>query len=322
MQDRGRRFVHRLRRGLGLWALACVAPTAAFAQTAEDEGTFQADAADPSAAEEVEGTEINFEINAGFTATSGNSQSMALNGGALFDLREGSHGFRAEFTSVVGYAVGGDAESNRLFDQSNQNALNVIGRLRYDWFATDDDALFVAMWARHDPFAGLSFRYQGQAGYVRNFYRVEKHRFWGEVGYDVTVDWFDFDRLNDDDRPDNADDLVDQSPFDQHSARLFIGYTNRLNEALTFSTGFEVLTELSPEQTITPDDPTTPDVDEQVRIGGPENTRIFWENTLGSKIDDRFTLNVGFILIWDNQPVPGFESLDTKTLITLAYDLI
>ena len=73
-------------------------------------------------------------------------------------------------------------------DASEETVKNLNAKLRYDYYLTLMDALFVAIVLRWDEFAGLDLRVQGQLGYLRNFLRKDGHRFWGEVGYDLTVD--------------------------------------------------------------------------------------------------------------------------------------
>ena len=114
----------------------------------------------------------------------------------------------------------------------NKTAFNVNAKLRYDFYITDMDAIFAAVAYRHDRFAGLEHRVQGQLGYLRNIFREKNHRFWGELGGDVTYDY------------QYIDDGMSNITFGEEtvfSIRAFIGYDNKLSETLTYTTGLEVL---------------------------------------------------------------------------------
>lgn len=279
---------------LGSFSLA----STAFAQTADDEGTHQEEAVDPAAVETPEDeTIVDFQWSGGVNLATGNSRSFAATTSLSFNLKEGPHVLDYQTLLNLGYAVSQDeaprASLGDTFNEDNRNALNIIGRLRYDNFITEDDAVFAAIWGRHDPFAGLDFRLQAQVGYLRNFYRQEKVRIWGEVGYDATIDW---------QRPESVDDA---NPVDQHSGRLFLGYDNQINEVLTYRSGIEYLLEFA----------------------DPENSRIFWTNALGSKVNEVLTLALNFTLIFDNQPVGAGtpqvrDKVDTITAFTFVVDII
>lgn len=288
------------------WILAV---PGAHAQSAGDEGTHQEAAVDPSAVEAPEdGAELDFQWLGGFNLSTGNARTFTLNTGLNFSWKEGPHVL--DFTSVanLGWAVPTDDDSTLerenvggIVNEDNRNAQNVIGRLRYDYFLTDDDALFAAVWGRHDPLAGLAFRLQLQAGYLRNLYRAEDVRIWGEVGYDATLDWQD---------PEDEDET---NPVDQHSARLFLGYDNKMNEVLTFRTGFEALFD----------------------VQNSNNFRFFSNSVLTSKVNDVLSLALSFTLIYDNEPVTYTaeteagetrrlerNTLDTITAFSFVLDII
>lgn len=276
-----------MRTATGTWVVLGV--TLAFASTA---------AAQPEAAEQhVEAAEeavpdedlTSWQLSLGGVLQTGNTRAYTLTGGSLLEIVRGRHGFAAEAQGNYGAAVVEDSEDYA------QTAQNVRLRLRYDFFLTRLDALFLATQLRHDPFAGLDYRYQAQTGYARYFIREEKHRFWGEIGYDLTYDNYDPDPLLD---PDTMR-VLDGSEV-LHSARLFVGYHNAVSDNLEVRTGLEGL----------------------ANVQDASDVRINWDNALRAKMADRLQLEVKFLLQFDNEPVPGNESLDTTTQLNVIYNVI
>ncbi|MCA9580799.1 MAG: DUF481 domain-containing protein, partial [Myxococcales bacterium] len=150
-------------------------------------------------------------------------------------------------------------------------------------------------------FAGLNHRLQGQVGYQRHFFREKEHRFWGELGYDLTVD--EVYQQNDITDPTMMDQVIGMTETllwvdPVHSVRLFVGYENKLNQAVTFMTGLEAL----------------------LNVQDSDDTRINWKSTLISKLAGSLNVELGFLLVFDNQPPPMInQKLDTVTTVNLVY---
>lgn len=223
----------------------------------------------------------------------GNTRSWTVNGGTNFRLVRGRHAFTADASINYGQADLPDDEPDRGFVDT---ARNVNLKARYDLFFTEMDAVFVAAAYRWDTFAGLDARVQGQVGYLRNFFKEDEHRFWGEVGYDLTYDNYDPDPLPD---PNDPTMFLDGDAI-VHSARLFLGYDNHLNDAVTFLTGLEALFDLQ----------------------DGKDVRLNWDATLSSKIAKKLALDVKVSVKFDNVPVPGKEKTDFTTQLNLVYQLI
>ena len=239
--------------------------------------------------------ETSWTLQAGGILNTGNTRSVALSGGSRLGIKRSRNVFAAELTGTYGTASLRDSTTGEFGNYAN-NSENVTGKARYDRFLTDMDALFISVGALHDPFAGLDVRVQGQAGYLRNFFLAceGKHRFWGEVGYDLTYDNFDPDPLLDPDgnRLDGTQVI--------HSARVFLGYDNHVTENVTFLTGLETLIDVQ-------------DID---------NVRLNSVSELRSKLAGKLQLGLQFSLRFDNVPVEGTESLDTTTTLNLLYSLL
>ena len=278
-----------LRLRPGALAVATVAflsiPSITRAQPAPVEQHVE-DVAAENPAEDV----TKWEVSLGGVLQTGNTESYSIQGASLFEIIRGRHGFVAEAQGNYGAA-----QVDETTDEYEDTARNVRLRLRYDFFLTNLDALFLAALFRHDPFAGLDYRLSGQAGYARYVFREENHRLWGEIGYDLTYDNYDPDPLID---PDTMMTLDGSAVV--HSARLFAGYENIKDENLQFRTGLEAL----------------------INIEEPADTRLTWDTSFRTKLAGRLQLEIKFLLQFDNRPVPGNETLDTTTQLNLLYNLI
>ncbi|HJK94095.1 MAG TPA: DUF481 domain-containing protein [Polyangiaceae bacterium LLY-WYZ-15_(1-7)] len=297
---------------LAFGALALGAPAPAGAQAADPEQLTER-----VNQERPEEDETAWALSAGAVINTGNTRSWTANAGSNFRLVRGRHAFGAEWAFNYGRA---DLPDDGVDDYTD-TARNSNLRLRYDLYLTRMDALFVALAHRWDTFAGLDTRLQGQVGYLRNFFREENHRAWGEVGYDITYDNFDPEAIQD---PDTAsdpmcdpamgapDDIADRPAICQadgsqivHAARVYLGYENALNEHVRFLTGVEAL----------------------LNLEEPEDLRINYDAALRSTIAGSLQVEIKFKLLYDNVPAlqadgTEREKIDTTTTISLIYTLI
>lgn len=266
---------------VGLLAPVASAQPEALEQHTEDvkAEVFQADA-----------TKLNASL--GGSHSGGNTSAWQLNAASEFEMIRGRHGLGL----TMGFAYGRADIQDDATDDMVDTVRNLKSRARYDFFLTPMDALFAAAVYRWDTFAGLDARVQGQVGYMRNFYKVENHRLWGEAGYDLTYDNYDPDPLPD---PANAGQFL---PGDDvvHSARLFAGYDNQLNAQLMFRTGLEGL----------------------LNVENLDDLRLAWDTSIRSAIGAGFDLELKFLLLLDTEPVPGAEKIDTTATVNLMYTLL
>lgn len=269
----------------GIFVVSCLLGLVAAsvsAQEGKDEALSIGEKHKEAASEDM----LSWTASAGGVLATGNTENLTLNGGTVFSVIQGQHGFG--FTGSLIYGLSGEG-------YEEINAFNANAKLRYDFYLTDLDAIFAAVAYRHDRFAGLEHRVQGQLGYLRNFFREENHRFWGELGGDVTYDY---------QYKDDGMGNVSHGEETVFSIRAFVGYDNKLSETLTYTTGLEVL---APPANF-------------------ENTRVTWDNTLTSKLwEDTLSLELKFLMLFDNEPVPSIPSkrkLDTLTTLNLVYSLL
>lgn len=256
-----------------------------------------------------EQTVVNFALGA--TLNGGNTRSFAGNVGGRFFKVHDINQFTIEALGTLGGARG---ERISDVEWTSQTA---IGRARYDLFVSQLDAFFLALAPRHDRFAGIRLRLQSQAGYLRNLYRPsETHRVWTELGYDFTYDNFmEVDKQMTEDITTQvrmADPLLAPEGatitrtytqrFDQpndfvHSARIFLGYTNRLFASANLSAGAETLLDFK----------------------DAKNVRVNGLIEFTSSITHSFKLGLQSRLLFDNVPVPGKDKLDTIFAMQIVY---
>lgn len=249
--------------------------------------------------EAPEANSTSLVLTAGGVLQTGNTETLLLNSGAALEVIRGNHALTANLTWVLGLAEG--------FNFSEATAHNVNGRTRYDIFFTDDDAAFAAFVLRWDRFAGLAPRLQGQIGYLRNLLRelddegATQHRLWGEVGYDITGDFFDYDIID----PDNMIPAADRISSEAiHSARLFLGWQKVVNENLAVRASAEAL----------------------INLEDPGDSRINGELGATLAVADNLQAELLFRVQADTDP-PGSgdneaKPVDTTTQVNLVYSLL
>ena len=229
-------------------------------------------------------------IQAGGLSASGNSRSLALTSMGTVRVRRGANELSAAASANYGRSA------TKAADPMQTTIENYQGKLRYDRFVSDPLALFTSLSGRRDRFQGLDLRLNLDPGLAYYFVQNPKHQLWGEAGYDLQYDI----------RRDQAIEaaLVNGMRLGKaktrHSARLFAGYRNSLNEAVTFNTGIEYLQGL-------------PDT---------EYWRLNWDVGLTAALAAKFSLATTFSLRYDNHPLNGIKSTDTLTAINLVYQLL
>jgi len=246
----------------------------------------------------------------GATINGGNTKSYGGSLGGRAGYIRDRHQLTLEALGSMGGARQEDSE--KVAWTSRQ----VVARLRYDLFLSQHDALFVALAPRRDVNAGLNLRLQNQIGYLRNlFYFSDAHRFWSELGYDLTFDRFSVlettvnaditDQIYPDPalRPEGV--TVTQSTTTRergkdrrvHSARIFLGYANRLFASANLSVGLETLLDFQ----------------------DADNVRLNGLAELTSSITQSFKLGVQGRVLYDHVPVPGTRNFDTVAAVQLVY---
>lgn len=225
-------------------------------------------------------------ISAGGVHQAGNTRTLTVNAGADFQLIRGPHWFESNAAWIFSEDFKTDATV----------AHNINARSRYDYFFTPLDGLWVLGKVRWDRFAALAPSLQGSAGYARNFVREQRddgslsHRFWGEVGYDITGNIYDYD-LTGGTGPDS--EVL-------HSARLFVGWQRIMNEHLSLRASVEGL----------------------INIPDPSDSRINLDAGANLKVAENFQAGVVFRMLVDTEPQGDARSVDTITQLNLVYTML
>jgi putative salt-induced outer membrane protein len=229
-------------------------------------------------------------IVAGGLLATGNSRSLATTALVSVRARRGANEFSAALAANYGRSAA------KASDPMTTTVENYQGKLRYDRFVSDKFALFLSLSGRKDRFQGLDLRLNLDPGVAYYFLDEPKHQLWGEAGYD-----FQFDVRRD--AAIQAASLTAE-PLEKtntrHSARLFAGYRNTLNEHVTFNTGLEYLQGLA----------------------DTDYWRLNWDVGLTAALASRFSLATTFGLRFDHHPLPNVKELDTLTAVNLVYTLL
>ncbi|MES1177849.1 MAG: DUF481 domain-containing protein [Myxococcales bacterium] len=229
-------------------------------------------------------------IQAGALGASGNSRSLALTAMASVRARRAAN----ELSAAAAANYGRSAATPDAATQTTME--NYQGKLRYDRFVSDPMALFISLSGRRDRFQGLDLRLNMDPGLAYYFVQDPKHQLWGEAGYDLQFDI----RRNSAIAAGIASGQNLEKTDVRHSARLFAGYKNNLNENVQFNTGVEYLQ-------------------------GLQDTKFWrfnWDVGLSAAIATHFSLASTFSLRYDNSPLPGIKTTDTLTAFNLVYTLL
>lgn len=237
--------------------------------------------------------ETNAALSAGGLITTGNSKTTALTLNGQFDARRGDNAF------LVG-VLGNYGESTVAPNPSKATAQNIQGKLRYDRYFIDSLAGFLLVTGRHDKFQGLAFRLNLDPGLKVVIAKDDVQSFWAEGGYDFQFDARNDAGINPVDSSGKPLAKLDPTRID-HSGRAFLGYRRNFNNAVTFSTGVELLQSFVKTDIVDYD------------------TRLNFDATVAAKLDWGFSLGLGFSARYDRKPIGDREQLDTSTTVSLIY---
>jgi len=239
-------------------------------------------------ADDKDATEL--QLSAGGLASAGNSRSIAATSAGKFRLRR-------EANQIGAAAAANFARAAAKKDAPLETTVeNFQGKLRYDRFLAGGLAVFGSASARHDRFQGLDLRLNLDPGVSYYFIDEPKEQLSGEVGYDYQYDVRTADEL--------ATAEAAGTPLakhqGRHSTRLFAGYTNNVNKAVTMATGIEYLQGLD----------------------AATNYRINWDGSVSSSVGKGFSIATTVSVRFDHNPLPDVEKTDVVTSISLVYQLL
>ena len=236
--------------------------------------------------EETDATE--FKVSAGGIFATGNSRLTAMTGASRFRVRREN--------SQLTAAAAANYTRTKIDGESQTTVRNFQGKMRFDRFLGEGFAIFISQSARNDKFQGLVLRMNTDPGVAYYLLDRPKTQLWTELGYDYQ---YDIRRLDAVEAAAANGTTLDRIQS-RHSGRLFLGYDNNLNEAVSFNTGLEYLQAI-------------PDT---------EYWRLNWDVGLTSQIANKLSIATTFGLRFDNTPLPEIRKTDTVTSVALSYQFL
>jgi putative salt-induced outer membrane protein len=241
-------------------------------------------AAEFAAAEESKDA-TDLALSAGALLASGNSKTAAGTAAGRFRLRRDDNQVKA--SAAINYAQAStdpDEPMEQTVDNSQTN-------LRYDRFLSESFTLFASASTRRDRFQKIDLRLNLDPGFGYYLISDAKRQLWAELGYDYQYEL----RSNQAVRDEGV-----ERKHTSHNGRAFLGYDDKVNDRVAFTTGFEYIQALTE--------------------GGAY--RLAWDVALTSNLSQRFSTAVTFSLQYNNQPLPEVEKTDATTAISLVYSLL
>lgn len=247
----------------------------------------------------LEKPDTDLTANLGFTYASGNAVFIAVNGGVTAAHKWGQN----RFTFVAGTNLNLakiDADANGTLDDAERakkltwTSQRVASSARYDRFFGAKDSLYVSGGFERDALAGLLWRFNEQFGYARVLVGTDSTKVNLEAGVAYAEE--NFATGADADGNPIYTEILDN---DYLAARVFFGASHSFNKYVSLSDNVEMF-----ENLFTPAD-----------------FRLTNALTLSTKLSDKFSINVGHQLAFDNQPVEGFQKVDQTTMLTLVASI-
>lgn len=247
----------------------------------------------PAADDPKDATEAS--IAAGGLFSSGNARTVALTTIGKLRVRRDEH-------QITVAATANFARAGKAGEKVDTTVENYQGLLRYDYFFTNEVAVFLQSTARRDRFQGLDLRLNIDPGVAYYVINTKKQVLRGELGYDLQ---HDVRRAADRNLPVPAGSppgtaavLVPKTET-LHNARAFVGYENKLYAQVAFITGLEYLQ----------------------NFGDTEKYRLIFDVGLKSNISDKLAIATTYTMRYENAPLPNVEKADSIASVNLVYTL-
>ncbi len=266
--------------------------------------TFGAWAAEPEFAgtiKEVDELEVDKPVGKlaaefGGALTTGNSEFYTLTAGI-----NGSYRWQRSRFHLVGGAVNGssrvDTDGNGTLSEAEraepmvESARRFYADLRYDFFLSKNDSLYVLIGAFHDRFGGYDLRSHEQIGYSRMLVNTDDTQLVVELGVDFAQE--------------NYVDGVEPNQQNILAGRTMIGITHKFSEGVGFQDTLEVFENLLQ----------------------PADLRVLNSASLVSSLSTKLSLKLSHNLIFDNRPVgydtpEAYRKLDQTMQVTLVASIL
>ena len=228
-------------------------------------------------------------LGAGGNIATGNTETWGVHAGTNFNMQKKAHEFNLAYVFNFGRAALGGASYATTAKNSDL-------KLRYNYWFTDNDAIYAGLGHRWDEFAGLEHRVRADLGYARKLWETDIHLLKGEVGLAYICD----------------DRIATVTPQTQHNAslRAYLRYVGNPNENVQIITGLEFLDNINKLN----EDPADIDPFKDIRIN--------WDLGITAKLWEKLAASVNFTLKYDAEPVGTAENVDTQTVFSLIYTML
>ncbi len=285
----------------GLFAGAADAQDAPAVTTAVEggttEATFEAPADAPPVEPEEPKAEVDWAISAGGSINTGNTEAWTLNAGSGFKLVKTDNTLTADALFNFGRANLADPAPPAPPTSYSTTVKKFLFSMRYDYFLSEKDALWMSVVERWDPFAGFDTQFMAQAGYLRAFVKEENHYLAGRIGYAYTYELFSS----------LSPMFATASSNHIHGLLAALDYENKLNEHVSVISNLTTIYNLNT-------------VEEQ-GASAFEDIRISYSLALLASLTEKLSAEVRFLLLYDRIP-PTTKKTDTTTLFSLVYTLL
>lgn len=242
----------------------------------------------------LEKPEAHLTAEFGGALTTGNSEFYMLTAGL-----NASYKWQRSKIGLIGGAVVGssrvDSDGNSTLSDEERaapmvpSAKRFFGDLRYDFFLSDRDSVYILLGAFHDPFAGYDLRTHEQIGYSRVLIKSDSTSLVGEIGIDFAQENYKV-----------GDDGVDPETKNIIAGRVMVGITHKFSEGVGFEDTFE-LYEAVPEFA---------------------DLRMLNTASIVAALGSKLSLKLSHSFIFDNVPVEGFQKFDQTMNITLVASIL
>lgn len=287
----------------------------------------------------IEGHSLNAAASAGAQWETGNSKIYAATAQGKVDLRLGADDFGAFFignyaeTYVPGTpAVAATSTAAALpatAGKWQRSTENFQGRLRYERYFLPLMSAFLAVTGTHDRFIALTVRLNVDPGLKVLLIENPATELWAEAGYDFQFD-DNYTDANGIEQAGVGGPQLDSSgiPFlisqndTIHSSRIFVGFHEAFNKAVTLGLGLEYLQGFGGTGGNPPPIPPgfTASTIDPVSIS-LKAARVNFNALFAASVGGGFSVGFGFNAKYNGQPLPSKLSLDTQGTIALIYAL-
>lgn len=229
------------------------------------------------------------ELGGAFTA--GNTRTYTLNASLDADHGWGHNRLGIDTGVNLGRSIiDADGDGHIDMDEHDAGWVETARKLwidlRYDRYVSPRESLYALGGTLVDPFAGYDNRSHVQVGYSRLLFQDEDTHMVSEIGLDGA-------------REDYVQG-VDPGLGHVVAVRMMLGLTHTFNENVSFTNKLEVYENV----------PNLVDL------------RILNQASIGARLADTLSLKLSHNLVYDHDPVEGYQPLDHTTTVTFVAHLL